>query len=224
LSHRPSESFRSPFNRLIPAAFCLHGLGVSPRYFGPLIRVLERDCGVTAPHLPQGESVERLAELAATELRERSVVFANSLGCQVAVELALLRPKLVERLVLVSPTADPSAPTLRAHFVRLVQDVVREPLRLDWIVATDYFRNGPLRTIRGARRMLEHPVTERLPLVRVPAVVIRGERDPIVPQRWAEEVVGLLPDARLEVIRGAAHCAHYTHPEYVAASGRPPGA
>jgi 2-hydroxy-6-oxonona-2,4-dienedioate hydrolase len=200
-------------------------LGVSPRYFGPLIRVLEPGYAVTAPHLPQGEPVSRLAEVAATELHERSIVFANSLGCQVAVELALLRPELVERLVLVAPTPDPSAPTLRAHFVRLVRDIVREPLQLDWIVATDYLRNGPLRTIRGARYMLEHPVVERLPLVRAPAVVIRGERDPIVPQGWAEEVARLLPRSRLDVIPGAAHCAHFTHAEQVVAAGRvQPGA
>ena len=197
---------------------------MSPRYFRPLIRVLEPDYAVTAPHLPQGEPVRRLGELAAGALREPSIVFANSLGCQVAVELALLRPELVERLVLVAPTPDPSAPTLRAHFVRLVRDMVREPLQLDWIVAADYLRNGPLRTIRGARYMLEHDVVERLPHVRASTVVVRGERDPIVPQAWAEEVARLLPDARLDVIPGAAHCAHYTHPEEVVASGVRPGA
>lgn len=194
---------------------------MSPRYLAPLLRVLARDRAVTAPHLPQGEPVERLAGLAAAELRVPSVVYANSLGCQVAVELALREPELVEGLVLVGPTHDPDAPTLRAHFVRLLQDVVREPLRLNWIVATDYVRNGPLRTIRGARLMLEHPMVDRLALVQAPAVVMRGERDPIAPQPWIEEIARRLPRARVQVVEGAAHCAHYTHPEAVASAELP---
>jgi len=170
--------------------------------------------------LPQGLPVERQAELAAQRLDGPAVVFANSLGCQTAVELALRRPHLVTSLVLVGPTADPAAPTLRAHFVRLVRDSLREPLGLNLVVASDYLRNGPLRTLRGARLMLAHELRSRLPLVDVPAVVVRGARDPIVPQAWAEEVTQLLPDATLVLVPGAAHCVHYTHPEAVAASER----
>jgi len=147
-------------------------------------------------------------------------VFANSLGCQAAVEAAIRRPDLVRSLVLVSPTWDPSAPLLRQQFARVALDAVRETPRLDWVVASDYVRNGPLRTLRGARCMLRHPMRERLPLVSAPAVVVRGERDPIVSRAWAEQVAALLRDATQCEIRGAAHCAHWTHPEQVAASER----
>jgi pimeloyl-ACP methyl ester carboxylesterase len=170
--------------------------------------------------LPQGLPVERLAELAVQALDGPAAVFASSLGCQAAVEVALLRPDLVTSLVLVGPTADPAAPTLRAHFGRLVRDTLRESLGLNLVAASEYLRNGPLRTLRGARLMLAHDMRSRLPLVEVPAVVVRGARDPIVPQAWAEEVTRLLPDATLVVIPGAAHCAHYSHPEAVAASER----
>ena len=153
-------------------------------------------------------------------LEAPAAVFAHSLGCQAAVEVAVLRPDLVTSLVLVAPTADPVAPTLRAHFVRLVRDLPLEPVDLNVVVAADYVRNGPLRTLRGARLMLAHDMRRRLPLVEVPAVVVRGARDPIVPQRWAEEVARLLPDATVVVVPDAAHCAPYTHPDAVAASER----
>jgi pimeloyl-ACP methyl ester carboxylesterase len=201
-------------------ALCLHGLGVSPRYLDPLVRVLRRERGVVAPQLPQGAAVERWAELALDHVTEPVTVFANSLGCQAAVEVAIRRPELVRSLVLVGPTWDPSAPLLRQQFARLVLDSVRETPRLNWVVASDYVRNGPLQTLRGARGMLRHPMAERLPLVSAPAVVVRGERDPIVSRAWAAQVAALLHDATQCEIRGAAHCAHFTHPEEVVASER----
>ena len=45
--------------------------------------------------------------------------------------------------------------------------------------------------------------------MRVPTLVVRGSRDPIVPQRWAKEVAELLPMGQLSVIPGAAHAANY---------------
>jgi 2-hydroxy-6-oxonona-2,4-dienedioate hydrolase len=45
--------------------------------------------------------------------------------------------------------------------------------------------------------------------MQVPTLVVRGSQDPIVPQRWAQEVTELLPMGRLSVIPGAAHAANY---------------
>jgi pimeloyl-ACP methyl ester carboxylesterase len=142
------------------------------------------------------------------------------MGCQVAVELAVRRPKLARALVLVGPTVDPAARSRRLHFARLAVDALREPLALNAIVTTDYVRAGPLRTLASARRMVEHRIEERLPLVTQPAVVVRGERDPIVPQSWGEHAAALLPKGRLEVVPRAPHAAHWTHPAQVAAAAR----
>jgi hypothetical protein len=146
----------------------------------------------------------------------RAVVVANSMGCQASVDLAVAKPDRVAGLVLVGPTVDPRARSLRSQTARLVLDSLREPLRLDAVVLSDYARVGPRRTLRSARVMLAHRLEERLPLLRVPTLVVRGERDPIVPKEWAEEAAGLVPGGRLVVVPGAAHCAHFTHPEAVA--------
>lgn len=200
------------------AALCLHGLGVSPRHLRPLVRVLARDYDVRAPFLPLGLPVERVAASVSPRLvAGEPVVFANSMGCQVAVELAISDPGAVTGLVLVGPTADPAAPTLRRQLARLVVDSSRETVALNWVTATDYVRRGPLRTLRSARLMLEHPIEARLPLVDVPAVVVRGERDPIVPEPWAVRVAELLR-APLVVVPGGAHASHFTHPELVASA------
>ena len=45
--------------------------------------------------------------------------------------------------------------------------------------------------------------------MRVPTLVVRGGRDPICTQRWAEEIVQLLPNSQLLVIPCGAHVVTY---------------
>ena len=61
--------------------------------------------------------------------------------------------------------------------------------------------------------MTAHPIERRLPLVPAPVLVVRGERDAIVPLRWAERAAALAPHGRLAEVPGAAHAAHFSHPE-----------
>ena len=203
---------------------------MSRRYFRPLRDELAGAVDVHAPDLPGfgdaprppraltvPELAEALAGTAADAGLDEAVVVANSMGCQVAVELAIRRPELVRALVLVGPTVDPAGASLARHTARLLADVPREPLALTAVVAVDYVRAGPLRTLRSARRMIEHRIETRLPLVRQEAIVVRGSRDPIAPQRWAAEAAVLLPRGRVEVVPGAAHAAHWSHPAKVAA-------
>ena len=206
----------------------VHGLGVSTRHLEPLLRTLARRRGVRAPDLPGFGRSERpprplsVEELAAflerwldAERLRRVPLVANSLGCQVAVELALRAPERVTALVLVGPTFDPAAPTLLRQAARLLVDSTREPIRLNAVVATDYLRAGPLRTVAAARLGLAHPIAERLAGVTAPTLVVRGARDPIVPLRWGERAAQLLPRGRLAVVPHAAHAAHFSYPERV---------
>jgi 2-hydroxy-6-oxonona-2,4-dienedioate hydrolase len=52
--------------------------------------------------------------------------------------------------------------------------------------------------------------------MRVPTLVVRGSRDPIVPQRWAEEATHLLPEGRLVVIPDMPHTLIYNAPRQLA--------
>ena len=202
---------------------------MSRRYFRPLREELARAVDAHAPDLPgfgdaprppRALTVPELAEALATGVEDaglrHTVAVANSMGCQVAVELAIGRPDLVHALVLVGPTVDPAASSLARHAARLLRDAPREPAALLAVVTADYLRAGPVRVLRSARRMLEHRIEVRLPLVPQPAVVVRGARDPIVPQRWALDAASLLPRGRLEVVPGAAHVAHWSHPTSIA--------
>jgi pimeloyl-ACP methyl ester carboxylesterase len=212
-----------------PPFVCVHGIGVSSRYFVPLARELAATSPVAAVDLPGFGRSERppralgvpgLADALRAWLDvlglERPALVANSMGCQVAVELAVRAPERVDRLVLVGPTIDPHARTAARQTARLLLDCLREPPSLLAIIALDYAVFGPLRLARTARSALADRIERKLPLVRAPTLVVRGERDGLVSRRWAAEAASLLPRGRLEVLPGEAHACHYSAPRRVA--------
>jgi pimeloyl-ACP methyl ester carboxylesterase len=202
----------------------LHGLGVTGAYFEPLARELRRrGHDVDVPNLPGwglGAKPERALDLVelgdALEPLLPAPIVANSMGCQVAVELALRRPELVPSLVLIGPTIDPHLRPLARLLAAFAFDCVREPPSLWWIVARDYVAMGPRRFVQTARFAYAHRIEERLPQVQQPTLVVRGGRDGFVSQPWSEEAAALLPRGRLVTVAAEPHAVHYTAPVVVA--------
>jgi pimeloyl-ACP methyl ester carboxylesterase len=63
----------------------------------------------------------------------------------------------------------------------------------------------------------QSPLEPWLPQVDVPALVVRGARDRIVPGWWVDRVAALLPHGQATVIPEAAHVPNYSHPKQLAA-------
>lgn len=203
----------------------VHGIGVSSRYMGPTIERLAPHYRVYAPDLPGfgrsykpprtlniGELADSLAAwMEAVDLRSAALL-ANSFGCQVVAEFAVRYPRRVERAVLQGPTVDPAARSAHQQISRWLRNGPKDPPSHVLNIARDYRDCGTRRLLRTFRYMLEDRIEEKLPRVRVPALVVRGSRDPIVPQRWAEEASALLPDGRLVVVPGVGHTMTYAAP------------
>jgi 2-hydroxy-6-oxonona-2,4-dienedioate hydrolase len=147
---------------------------------------------------------------------ERAALVANSFGCQVVVDLAVRHGERVERIVLNGPTIDPQGPSVARQIGRLLRDGRYEPPSLLLVLARDYRDAGARRLVRTFLYALRDPIAEKLPRVRAPALVVRGGRDPIVPQRWAEEATRLLPSGRLVVVPGVGHAVNYAAPHELA--------
>lgn len=143
---------------------------------------------------------------------ERAVWVGHSFGSQIAAELAVRRPEAVERLVLVSPTVDRSARSMGAQLARLLYDSAREPPGLLPLLAREYLKAGARTLLHIGRLALRDQIEKKLPAIEVPTLVVRGEKDPLVSARWAEEVTRLLPLGRLVVIPGAPHAVPYAAP------------
>lgn len=217
-----------------PPLVMVHGLGVAGRYMLPTARLLAAGRTVLIPDLPgfgrsQGPGraldIPALAATLASWLHTlgigRADWLGNSLGCQVCLALAAAWPERARRLALVGPTIDPAARSLPRQLARLLRDWPRERPSLTPIHAWDDLRAGPRRILATLRHALADPVEERLPLVAQPTLVVRGDRDPIVPQAWAEQVAAALPAGRLAVLPGAPHAANYSAPQALAAAVAP---
>jgi 2-hydroxy-6-oxonona-2,4-dienedioate hydrolase len=207
----------------------VHGLVVSSRYHVPLGDRLARRRRVLAPDLPGFGASERprghpdsraLGTVLARWLDGTGVapvaLVANSYGCQIATHTALARPDLVDRLVLLGPTMDPRGRRVGEQLRRWARESRTQSSALQRILLRDYARAGPRRALATFRHALADRIEDRLPHLHVPSLVVRGTRDPIVPQRWAEEAAGLLPDGQLAVLPGATHAVNHEQPAQTA--------
>src|SRR5207248_912050 len=136
----------------------------------------------------------------------------NSLGCQTIVDCAARYPGRVSRLILQGPSGDPEGRSAFRLLARFVRQSPREPFSEDFVALTDWWDCGPGRLVRTAHYLLQDRPEDKLPLVRVPTLVVRGERDDIAPQRWVEEVARLVPQGRLVVIPNGVHTLNYAAP------------
>jgi pimeloyl-ACP methyl ester carboxylesterase len=179
----------------------VHGLVVSSRYMTPLARALAPDFPVYAPDLPGfGESSKPARPLGLAELAEalhawmralglgRAALVGNSFGCQIIAELAARHPDEVDRLVLQGPTVDAAARSLPVQVWRAIRNGRREPDAVARLSRIDYAKAGLGRAFATMRAMMHDRIEDKLPRIEAPTLVVRGSRDPVVPQPWAEEV------------------------------------
>ena len=222
----------APPGRGVPVVL-VHGVGVSSRYLIPLASALAPRVEVLAPDLPgfgrsskPGDvlSLDELADALAAwmdaEGIARAAMLGNSMGCQTIVRFALRHRGRLSRAVLQGPTGDPRQSVLET-IARWIAVGPREPPALNAVLAMDYADCGLRRILGTWRHALADDLEAHLPLVSCPVLVVRGSRDLIVPQRWAERVVGLLPRGRLAVIPGGAHALVYSAPLELARVARP---
>lgn len=223
LDHRSGQAAGTPF-------VLVHGIGVGRSYFTPLARLLAEHAPVhvlelpgfgSAPKPAEVLSVEDHAGLVAALLRSigRPVVLVGqSMGCQIVLEAALREPGLVERLVAIGAVTDPDERNAPMQGLRLAQDVLGETPATNWRVFSEYLKCGPRRYLATLPSMLAYDTDAAVSALTVPALLIRGEKDPICRRPWARRLAAHLAVGGLVEIPGGHHNAHSTHPRAVASA------
>ncbi len=180
----------------------VHGIGMTHRSFGRVQaalpaarRVLNFDLAGFGPNPAptRGMNVEEYA----TDLAEAiafldgwpAVVAGHSMGTQVAVELARIRPREVLGIALIGPVVDPARGTVRQQAADLARDSLREPPSVNALVLRDYIRGGIRWYLQELRAMMAYPMLERIADCSAEVLVIRGGRDPIARADWCRRLV-----------------------------------
>ncbi|HTX50963.1 MAG TPA: alpha/beta fold hydrolase [Caulobacteraceae bacterium] len=180
----------------------LPGAGADPAFWRPLGERLpgawtKRYFGWPGlgdqPPDPAVNSIADLVALVEAELDPGPAdLLAQSMGCVVALQVALRHPEKVRRLVLTAASGGVD---------------VADLARFDW--RANYRRQHP----NAAPWITEERIdlTAEIPRIDSPALLLWGDSDPISPVAVGEQFAALLPDARLHVARGAGHDLAQTH-------------
>lgn len=221
----------------------VHGFTQTSASWGPFGARLGSICAVTALDAPGhgGSSavaagLDDGAELIAAA-GGPGAYLGYSMGARFALVLALRRPELVERLVLVSASAGIDDPVQRAQRraadEELAQRVEAEGVEkfVTWWLGRPMWRTLPAAAAAGPSRLdntpaglasslrragagcLE-PLWDRLGSLRLPVLVVAGALDETYAAH-ARRLADALPDARLALVPDAGHACHLERPDAV---------
>jgi pimeloyl-ACP methyl ester carboxylesterase len=203
-------------------ALFLHALGGSWRWWRFLLPHLPRDRELLLPDLPGfgasgglpapiPEEADRVAR-ALDALGVPAVhVVGLSMGGAVAAELAARHADRVRSLALVDAAGWPVP-----YFPRYLGRIARpwswcRPRFLPTLV-TDVLRTGPRRLALGARHVVRYDIRPAAAAARVPALVLWGQRDRLLPPEVGRALAASL-HARFELVPRAGHIVPGDRPD-----------
>lgn len=188
-------------------------------------------------------SLSHWADQCLQQAPEQAIWWGWSLGGLVAMQAALQAPKRVRALILMGSTPRfTQAADWRCAMPEATLDGFAEGLSADVRGTLERFLGlqvrgseagrETLRTLRarlegapdpepsalkqGLELLREEDLRGPLPDLSLPTLWLFGERDTLVPVEVAERVALLQPEARVEIIPGAAHAPQLSHPDAVA--------
>jgi 2-succinyl-6-hydroxy-2,4-cyclohexadiene-1-carboxylate synthase len=223
----------------------LHGFGGTARHWDRVVALTDRErYSPLALELTDAQplSLAGAIALVAAAAPERFILCGYSMGGRVALHVANALSARVSRLVLVSTSAgiadDGARAERRAADAALAAEIERgsvedfiarwrelplfagDPAWVQELIAEDERRLTPAQLaamLRAYGAGTLEPLWEGLAALRMPAVVLAGERDAAYGE-IGERLAGALPQAGFEVASGAGHRVALEAPEAVVAA------
>jgi len=227
----------------------LHSAIADSRMWAPHLEALGADHDVLAPDLPgYGETPLEPGEIAYVEhaaglLGRPAAVVGSSFGAKIAIELAIDRPDLVERLVVIGAPPLPGtewSEAAQAGFAEEEEALERGDLDTAAEANVRMWIDGPRRapgevdpavrelvremTLRSfelqipledqvSARWIDPPANGRLGEIAAPTLVVVGDEDVADILETADVLVREIPAARKAVIEGAGHLPGLERPD-----------
>lgn len=220
----------------------LHGWGAFKELWWSTLQRLGPTYCAFAPDMPgHGDSpglgtrsmtavAQRIGRFCAARGLDTITLVGHSMGGNIAAELALARPDLVRRLVLVDAAAHGRALPLytRSYLLETygfaaLRFTLLFGRQIRWLgerVPHDHgggvVRPALRRLVRGASadpadlhgmlaQLMDNPLEDRVKNLAVPTLVISGALDPLVPAMLSRRLAEAIPEAQYVEIRGAGH-------------------
>jgi len=197
----------------------------------------ERGHGATAsdvlPDFSYYDSADDLAALLAHLGIQKAVLAGMSQGGFLSLRCALTHPGIVRALILIDTQAGQEDPErLKGHMqlagawaehglsdqlAGIIEGIIlgenwsgAEAWKAKWRKIKPVNMLGCMNTLAT-----RDDVTGKLSQIKVPALVVHGDKDAAIELSLAEKLSAGLADARLVVVPGAGHAANLTHPAVV---------
>ena len=162
---------------------------------------------------------------------EKAVLCGVSVGGMIAQGVCARRPDLVSALVLCDTGHKIGTAEMWNERIEKIGEggiaALSEPILERWFTAD--FRENRKAELEGYRNMLTHQpaegytgtcaairdadFTQDAANIAVPVLCVVGDQDGSTPPELVEELAGLIPDARFEVIAGAGHLPSIEQPQ-----------
>lgn len=215
------------------------GLMADARLFLPQMVRLGADRACHVCIAAKGDTVEQMSEVMLPGLPEKFALLGHGLGGDIALDIVRRIPDRVSRVILMAtdPLSEPPQAAVEretrmvmARAGRLVEAMAQEvpvasvadsPWRDEIMALVKDMALGLgegvfLRQSRALQRRPDQQKTMRR--VKLPALVIAGAADTLVPMRRLEFTANLMPFGKLQVIADAGHLATLEQPEAVSAA------
>jgi len=217
-----------------PVLLFLHGWRSDGLVWNKLAGLLPRDYNVFALDLPgfgysdappQSADLSYYVQTVVSFVEKLSlknvVIIGHSFGGRVAIKLAAERPEWLAGLVLANAAGKENRsfgkglkiliakivkPFFKPRFMQSLRRRIYESLGAEDYVATPKLKNVFLRVI-------SEDLTDLLLAIRIPTLVISGEKDVAVPKKFTFDLRDKIPDADFFMLREAGHFSFLDEPQ-----------
>lgn len=154
------------------------------------------------------------------------ILLGNSLGGHIALYYTKLYPNKAKSLIITGSSglyesSLGSGYTKRSDYEvikKKAQDVFYDPEvatkeLVDEVYETVNDRNKLVKTLAIAKSAIRHNMSEELPNIKTPTLLVWGENDLVTPPEVATEFKSLLPNSKLKWIKKCGHAPMMEHPK-----------
>ncbi len=211
----------------------IHGWGVSSEIWRPLYYLLKDEFNIYDLDLPGFgktpiEKVMILKDYADFVYKflkdnkvERPTIIGHSFGGAVATKVALIYPDSISKLILVGASSirEPKLKTkimgkmagiLKYFISQKLRGIILKIFKLD---SSDYVLIANPALKETFKNLIKENLAPQLALIKVPALIIWGEKDAEAPLKEGKKIANLITSAKLVIIKDVGHFGFLEKPK-----------